>query len=779
MFSRIFNKSLAIWVVIALVLQLALGFAHPGNHVYAATVVNVKDYGAKGDGVTNDVGAINQALAEALDSSGPVTVIVPDGTYMVGSYLRIYSNTTLKLSDGATIKANKSYGDGDLLKGLHFGCSFLNSNCNHGGYSQIHDITIEGGTWDRAASGKASAQMFRLSHGKNITIRNTKMLNAADHFINISASKNVTIKNVDFRKLNYSFLIDTYGDDYQSEAIHTDAAHSGEPGLYPQDGTVCDGIVVDGCHFERVDCGIGTHYYGDNMPMHGTVTIKNCTFKNITGRPANFYRLKGTMENCTAENVEMLVMVREASAVVKNNNVKKSYDVGIKLYEALAKTVVEGNTVENAASHGIFCEKTVVSGSSDIQIKNNTVKKSGRKGISIYRSKTITVSENTVLDSVEHGIHVNGDASNPSLAIVTGNTSLNPTNIDKYPDIGTDSYSKGCTIKNNVIGIRGILDNSGNAKMSGNTFQNNTKWKRLSGLGRYDTMKTIVNEGWSNTGGTVVVATGAGFKDALAAAGLAGLYGAPLVLTDGKVLSTQASSLIKTLKPKRVLIAGGEAAVSKTVFNKIKSISSVTPTRYYGKDSVQTSVKLALAGKGKWSSTAIIATNKSFKDALSVAPISYTKKMPIFLVSGGSMTDDALKAMKTLGINKVIIVGGTLAVPKSIENQLKAKKITVTKRLAGANGVETSKLIAAWGIQNGMNANKMGVATSVNFPDALAGAALCGKNKSVLVLADDKNLANASFPKSYAKVISKGYIFGGEAAVGMKTHKQLAIATEV
>ena len=63
----------------------------------------------------------------------------------------------------------------------------------------------------------------------------------------------------------------------------------------------------------------------------------------------------------------------------------------------------------------------------------------------------------------------------------------------------------------------------------------------------------------------------------------------------------------------------------------------------------------------------------------------------------------------------------------------------------------------------------MGVATSQNFPDALAGAAMCGKNGSVLVLADDKAGLNATFPKAYKTKINQGYVFGGELAVGKKT----------
>ena len=305
-------------------------------------------------------------------------------------------------------------------------------------------------------------------------------------------------------------------------------------------------------------------------------------------------------------------------------------------------------------------------------------------------------------------------------------------------------------------------------------------WHRLYGTGRYDTMRAIIREGFKETGGTVLVATGTGFKDALAAAGLAGLYDAPIILTDGKNLSSQAKAELVRLKPSRIYIAGGTFAVSDNVLKQIKTATNKTPVRLFGQNSSETSAKLALAGKGSWSNTAIIATNKSFKDALSVAPLAYANKMPILLADNGkSVSKAVLNALKNCGIKNIIIVGGTAAVSDKAKGQLTGAGFKIKKRLWGNTGVETSAAIAKYGIENlGMSANMMGVATSQNYPDALAGAALCGHNKAVLVLADDKATANTSFPKTYKKSIRKGYVFGGTSAVGDKTMNMLINAVK-
>ena len=75
--------------------------------------------------------------------------------------------------------------------------------------------------------------------------------------------------------------------------------------------------------------------------------------------------------------------------------------------------------------------------------------------------------------------------------------------------------------------------------------------RRLSGATRYDTMERIVGAGGWRSGGTVIVASGGNYPDALAASGLAGVLDAPIVLTDGNTLSVQASASPAAARPCR------------------------------------------------------------------------------------------------------------------------------------------------------------------------------------------------------------------------------------
>ena len=64
---------------------------------YIISSINIKDFGAKGDGVTDDTGAIKAALRNALRQIGPCVVYFPAGTYRVTSPgITVYTGTTLR-----------------------------------------------------------------------------------------------------------------------------------------------------------------------------------------------------------------------------------------------------------------------------------------------------------------------------------------------------------------------------------------------------------------------------------------------------------------------------------------------------------------------------------------------------------------------------------------------------------------------------------------------------------------------------------------------------------
>lgn len=319
--------------------------------------------------------------------------------------------------------------------------------------------------------------------------------------------------------------------------------------------------------------------------------------------------------------------------------------------------------------------------------------------------------------------------------------------------------------------------------------QASSTWTRLGGEDAIATMSEIIDVTYPerNSCSTVILATNDGYWDALTASGLAGLYDGPVLLTNPNILSDLTKYQIARLNPKRVVIAGGSAAVSPVIDAQIKeAYPDMKVIRAKGNDAVGTALEIYKQGKsvnGGWGEVALIATSGGYWDALSASPYSFARHYPIFLASEGnnakSLRSDTLAALKSGGFTRAYICGGTAAISSNVEAQLKSIGIT-PRRLAGSDAIATSQKIAAQCVKDGMQPNGMCVATSEGYWDGLTGAALAGGNKAPLILAKpgSPSTATSGFVNSNKDKISQGYVLGGPAAVPKATLTALKNATK-
>lgn len=108
-------------------------------------ILNVKDFGAKGDGVTDDTATI-QACIDYTSSNGMSTYL-PDGVYMV-SQLIIKPRTRL-YGNGRTSKIKRSSLNGlDLIYGVNSNSLWDTTDANVTNFAydvEIHDLYLDGG----------------------------------------------------------------------------------------------------------------------------------------------------------------------------------------------------------------------------------------------------------------------------------------------------------------------------------------------------------------------------------------------------------------------------------------------------------------------------------------------------------------------------------------------------------------------------------------------------------------------------------------------------------
>lgn len=331
----------------------------------------------------------------------------------------------------------------------------------------------------------------------------------------------------------------------------------------------------------------------------------------------------------------------------------------------------------------------------------------------------------------------------------------------EFTAFGTNDRGWQYTSSGHINGI------SGNVDMSAFGNKTYSVIKRLAGSTRYDTMVSVVSEGAWSAGGTVIVASGENYPDALSASGLAGVYGAPIVLTEGNKLSPQATEQIRSLRPSRIIVVGGLSVISGNVLVSLQGICSKV-SRIAGATRTDTSSALYRDGGNAWGSTAIVVSAANYPDALSVSPYAYAEKAPVFLcdpVTG--LTDEQRVALKNF--KRVLVVGGENAVPSRFVQDLPG-----VIRRAGATRYETSMAVADWGLSNGLREDAIVYAAGLNFPDALTAGPLAGRNGSVLLLVDSSSNSTVSYSVKFRGKTTKAWIVGGTSAVSQMTANRIA-----
>lgn len=270
---------------------------------------------------------------------------------------------------------------------------------------------------------------------------------------------------------------------------------------------------------------------------------------------------------------------------------------------------------------------------------------------------------------------------------------------------------------------------------------------------RYGTAASVARTAYPDGAEGVIVAYGLNFPDSLAASSLAGMLDYPILLTNQNELAPSTAAVIGQLGAKKVIIVGGDAAVSNGVKDSLGQIVGASNVaRLSGADRYETQQAIYEYGKaeGTWSDTAIIATGRNFADALAVAPYAAQTKSSIFLV-GDSLNDTAKSALlEDFRGKKVVIVGGTGVVSAGVEQWIKDNLGITPERLGGATRYETSADIAAFCVSDGFSYDKVAITTGRNFADALAGGILQAKSNSVVILADTSGDGSNSAIESVA-----------------------------
>jgi polygalacturonase len=302
--------------IVAFILAVSFGIK-----VFAAETVplNVRDFGAKGDGLVKDTAAIQKAL-DTCAAAGGGTVLVPEGLYLTGS-LTLGANTTLQLASHTSLIGSPDIADFPLVT-IRWEGEFREGHRALISATNAENITITGG-------GSIFGPPISLSH-----LRNPR----GPALIELTGCTNALLENftTQYQQLWSIHLL--YCNDFTATNLTIRTVNANGDGL---DVDSCDGVTIEHCDINTGDdaislksgrglaaqqlgrptqnvvirdCRLQSSIYaalGLGTEMSGgirNVKIQNCV---ISGRQnAIFIKSRdgrgGYMENISGENITVL-----------------------------------------------------------------------------------------------------------------------------------------------------------------------------------------------------------------------------------------------------------------------------------------------------------------------------------------------------------------------------------------------------------------------------------------------------------------------------------------
>lgn len=280
---------------------------------------------------------------------------------------------------------------------------------------------------------------------------------------------------------------------------------------------------------------------------------------------------------------------------------------------------------------------------------------------------------------------------------------------------------------------------------------------RVAGLDRYDTAARVARQ--FGSADTVYVASGADFPDALAAAARAGSLGGPVLLVKPASVPSVTAVELDRLQPQTVVVVGGTGAVSAVVEDQLESLlPDATVTRRAGANRYETAA--AISSDLPSAEVVYVATGVDFPDALAGAARAASLDAPVLLVRPDLVPSATRAELDRLGPARIVVLGGPLAVSATVVTQLGA--YGEAERVAGidryATAAEVSAALAT--------SQDVFVATGLNWPDALAGAARAGATDSPVLLVRPSNVPAVTWAALDRLEPGRIFVLGGPLAVG-------------
>lgn len=277
---------------------------------------DIRDYGAKGDGTTDNTVAIQGAINACRDAGGG-RILVEEGVYLTAP-IRLYSNMELHLEANGTLLASPNeddYHDWDDMPGLdqtHLArkrgdCFIFIGNAHH--------VSITGrGTID--ANGKAFVEAYDKTesktgwvHKSTTTYYRRKSPNTPPRVVFFACCQNVLVEGISIVNgpAGWSLFVHNVDDGRISGiTIFAELDFPNNDGIHINCSRK---IRVSDCNIHCADDAIVVRANSYSLPENKAsedVVVTNCTLVSHCGGIRLGWIHDGVIRNCTFSNLTML-----------------------------------------------------------------------------------------------------------------------------------------------------------------------------------------------------------------------------------------------------------------------------------------------------------------------------------------------------------------------------------------------------------------------------------------------------------------------------------------
>lgn len=346
----------------------SLGFLGSGGTTWAGNALNVKAYGAVGDGVTDDSAAIQAAIAFALSTSTIYPVYFPAGSYYVTTSLDINGTDEDRL----------------LLYGDHRASDIWSDQA-------IDTIDLQG-----------VATTFQYPTLVNLTVRNT---NASGVAIRTRNTEFLHIDRCVIVGTNKGLLMsETGGESDIKPKITNSFFGSGAYGIQGGDTRVADAIIRDNfflnqttaaIEFGYLDGGVisGNGLFSDNGSANSCrgLNLKQPIYVDV--RENRFFEVGGEAIKATSPRYSTF----EANKIVGTGDNSNQNAIDIQDYDASTPgkgNKIRDNIIKDVEGHGVYINSTN-SIQTNYDISGNEFEEVGKNAV-IYDAINLTNTEATI-----------------------------------------------------------------------------------------------------------------------------------------------------------------------------------------------------------------------------------------------------------------------------------------------------------------------------------------------------------------------------------------------